>query len=96
METMSKVQMTGEGTLKVVGHEPGDGVVLRRSALMDERMEKNLGNRLVSPIGWSQVLFIFSDHLGMTKDPAFVDNILYFLLESPRTETHAPEAIGSG
>ncbi len=96
METMSKVQMTGEGTLKVVGHEPGDGVVLRRSALMDERMEKNLGNRLASPISWSQVLFIFSDHLGMTKDPAFVDNILYFLLESPRTETHAPEAIGSG
>ena len=43
--------------------------------------------RLVSPIGWSQVLFIFSDHLGMTKDPAFVDNILYFLLESPRSRS---------
>jgi hypothetical protein len=54
---------------------------------MDEREEKKLGSRLASPIGWSQVLFIFSDHLGMTKDPAFVDNILYFLLESPRAKS---------
>jgi hypothetical protein len=54
---------------------------------MDEREEKKLGKRLTSPIGWTQVLFIFSDHLGMTKDPAFVDNILYFLLESPRSRS---------
>ena len=52
---------------------------------MDEREEKKLGVRLVSPITWSYVLFLFSDHLGITKDPAFVDNLLYFLLESPRT-----------
>ena len=96
IETRSKVQLTEEGTLKVVEHEPGDGVVLRRSALMDERLEKNVGNRLKSPIAWDQVLFIFSDHLGMTKDPGFVDNILYFLLESPRTETRGTISVDSG
>jgi pimeloyl-ACP methyl ester carboxylesterase len=85
MATMSTAQIQPDGRLKIVAHAPGDGVVLRQSALMDEREEKRLGNRLTSPIGWSQVLFIFSDHLGMTKDPAFVDNILYFLLESPRS-----------
>jgi len=85
--TMGTVQIQRNGRLKVVAHAPGDGVVLRKSALMDEREEKMLGSRLTSPIGWSQTLFIFSDHLGMTKDPAFVDNILYFLLESPRQES---------
>ena len=51
---------------------------------MDERVASDLKTRLVSPIQWDQVLFVFSDHLGITKDPAFADNLLYFLLESPR------------
>ncbi|MFZ1746861.1 MAG: hypothetical protein WBO24_20980 [Nitrospirales bacterium] len=87
MPTMSAVQIQEDGRLKITRHAPGDGVVLRRSPLMDERNEKMLGSRLSSPIAWNQVLFIFSDHLGMTRDPAFVDNILYFLLESPRIES---------
>ena len=87
MPTMSQAQIQPDGQITIIEHAPGDGVVLRKSALMDEREEKKLGNRLSSPIGWDQVLFIFSDHLGMTKDPAFVDNILYFLLESPRTRS---------
>ena len=48
---------------------------------MDER-DKPTG-RLVSPIEWSSVLFLFTDHLGLTMDPAFTDNILYFLFERP-------------
>ena len=39
---------------------------------------------LVSPIKWTQVLFVFTEHLKMTKDPTFTDNMLYILLESPR------------
>jgi hypothetical protein len=62
---------------------PGDGVVLRRSALLDERQGDAALGRLISPIGWYQSLFLFSDHLGLTKDPAFTDNVLHFLLESP-------------
>jgi len=69
--------------VKIVGNGPGDGTVLRSSALMDERKAGDLSQRLISPIHWSQVHFIFSDHLGLTKDAAFTDNILYFLLESP-------------
>jgi hypothetical protein len=63
---------------------PGHGTVLRSSALMDERLADNLQSRLISPIQWSQVFFVFSDHLGITQDPSFTDNALYFLLESPR------------
>jgi len=36
---------------------------------------------LNSPIKWNNVLFIFSDHLGLTKHPMFTDNVLYQLLE---------------
>ena len=35
-----------------------------------------------SSSGWTQVIFLFRDHLGLTKDPAFHDNVLYILLES--------------
>ncbi len=83
-----KTKMTArigpEGGIKIIKTGPGDGTVLRSSTLMDERMADNLQSRLISPVHWDQVLFIFSDHLGLTKDPAFTDNILYFLLESPR------------
>ncbi len=84
VETMRVLQIDGEGKLQVVEMGPGDGAVLRSSALMDTRGERSLGTRLMSPIAWDYVLFLFSDHLGITEDPAFIDNILYFLLESPR------------
>ena len=29
-------------------------------------------------------MFFFQDHLGMTRDAAFIDNVLYFLLEMPQ------------
>ncbi len=63
--------------------ESGDGTVARASALMDERASGKWAPRLISPIEWSQVSFVFSEHLAMTKDPAFTDNILYFLIEHP-------------
>ena len=85
VDTMQSLQVNRDRMLEVVQWGPGDGTVLRSSALMDERGTRSLGTRLISPIGWSYVLFLFSDHLGITEDPAFIDNILYFLLESPRT-----------
>ena len=55
---------------------------------MDERVGSNDKGRLKTPIQWANVLFLFSDHLGLTTDPVFTDNILYMLLEQP---LHAPE-----
>ncbi len=83
-DTKKTAQINLDGGIKIVDFGPGDGTVLRSSALMDERMSDQLNRRLVSPIQWSQVHFVFSDHLGLTKNPAFTDNVLYFLLESPR------------
>jgi len=64
---------------------PGDGTVTRSSALMDERIGGEWKPYLVSPVKWTNVMFFFSDHIGITKDPAFTDNILYLLLEEPKS-----------
>ena len=64
---------------------PGDNVVPRSSALMDERVGSTFQHdALKSPIRWKGVHFLFTDHLGLTSDPTFTDNILYILLEEPR------------
>ncbi|MGF1485143.1 MAG: hypothetical protein ACFBZ8_12350 [Opitutales bacterium] len=71
------------GALVEVLEAAGDGTVLRSSALADERLDRANADqvRLVSPVDWHAVTFLFSDHLGMTKDPAFTDNVLFILLE---------------
>ena len=72
------------GALTHLATAPGDGTVTRASALMDERLGRATWSpRLVSPIPWSSVTFLFTDHLGLTQDPAFTDNVLYLLLERP-------------
>ena len=70
------------GELTVFDQEPGDGTVIRASALMDERQGVAWSPKVKSPIDWNSVLFVFDDHLGMTRNPIFTDNILYFLLEA--------------
>ncbi|NIP39790.1 MAG: hypothetical protein GWO07_16175 [Candidatus Dadabacteria bacterium] len=82
VDTPSVITLESEtGKLILKESAPGDGTVLRASALMYERAGGNWSPRLVSPIKRSNVIFIFNDHLGMTKDPAFTDNMLYILLE---------------
>ena len=72
------------GRVKFVGYEPGDGTVLRSSALLDERTASDWQPELRSPIRWHGVHFLFRDHLGMTQDAEFSDNVLHLLLEKPR------------
>jgi len=75
---------TDTGKIVEITTSHGDGTVTRASAVMDERA----GNvewtpYIQSPIKWTNVMFLFSDHLGITKDPTFSDNILFILLENP-------------
>jgi len=39
---------------------------------------------LRSPIVWEQVNFFFKEHLALTQDVAFTDNLLFILLEQRR------------
>lgn len=72
------------GALTVIESEPGDGIVLRSSALLDERVGELWGPNLRSPINWTSVNFLFSDHIGLTKDAVFTDNLLFLLLEKDK------------
>lgn len=84
--TLFQYSIDNRGVLTPAARVAGDGLVTRHSALMDERIadRSNWAARLQSPIKWESVTFLFTDHLGLTKDPAFTDNVLYLLLESPR------------
>ena len=64
----------------------GGTFLLQYDALMDERYSAGVQwtPRLNTPIKWSSVNFLFADHLGLTSDPGFTDNVLFLLLESPR------------
>ena len=84
--TPDRARARGDGRLVEVAHSSGDGTVTRDSALMDERLARpdTAGPRLVSPVDWTDVNLLFTDHLGLTADPVFADNVLHLLLESPR------------
>lgn len=84
--TSAQLWVYPDGHVSVASRLPGDGKVTRASALMDERLTVGTrwSPRLVSPVGWASVNFLFTDHLGLTRDPAFTDNVLYLLLEAPR------------
>ncbi len=71
------------GRIQVLEKAPGDGTVLRTSALMDERETGTWAPTLVSPIDWTHVTFLFASHVDMTRDAAFTDNLLYILLVQP-------------
>ena len=72
------------GELSDLATAPGDGTVLRSSALMDERVGGRWAPTLRSPIQWSRVSFLFETHVEMTASAAFTDNLLYYLLVHPR------------
>jgi hypothetical protein len=63
-------------------HMLGDGTVARYSAIADGRFgEAGRAGWLDSPIPWSSVTFLPDDHVGLTRNPVFTDNLLFFLLE---------------
>ncbi|MEM6855235.1 MAG: hypothetical protein AAF593_12580, partial [Planctomycetota bacterium] len=75
-----------DGKITSLTRSSGDGTVTRESAVMDERLGTEWEPQLVTPIDWSDVNFLFTDHLGLTADPVFADNVLYLLLESPKRD----------
>lgn len=80
-QTDSVVLVDESGIKEVIETAPGDGTVLRSSALMDERIGSGIVGRLQSPIAWDGVNFLFTDHIGITKDPGFADNLLFYLFQ---------------
>ncbi|MEZ5964322.1 MAG: hypothetical protein R3F56_10795 [Planctomycetota bacterium] len=61
---------------------PGDLTVPRYSALGDERTGADYRAWLPSPLPWTNVTFLSDDHVGLTRNPHFVDNMLFVLMET--------------
>lgn len=72
------------GRLTVLETGPGDGTVLRESALLDERATGEWQPSVQSPLRFTSTLLLPEDHQGLTRAPAFSDNVLYWLLEDSR------------
>jgi hypothetical protein len=68
----------------VIERGPGDGSVLRTSAVMDEREGREWQPYVVTPLALRATMFLPEEHLALTHSPVFRDNILYWLLEAPR------------
>lgn len=81
----ARVAAVGHRQVDFIEYASGDGTVLRDSALMDERLGGQWKPRVQTPIDWAHITFLHTDHMGLTRSPTFTDNLLYLLLEKPRT-----------
>lgn len=85
-ETPSNVEFDPETRrAEITRLEEGDGVVLRASSLLDERQDGDYSLGLRSPIQYRSVLLLPEEHVDITKSAVFGDNLLFWLLEAPRT-----------
>jgi hypothetical protein len=74
-------------SLRVDRAEEGDGVVLRASALADERAgvaDVRLAAR--TPHHYRSTLLLPDEHVELTLSPVFGDNLLFWLLEGERAD----------
>jgi pimeloyl-ACP methyl ester carboxylesterase len=87
--TLARVRMVTRGGKLVPefdGDElmaPGDATVTRRSALGDLSPDRAARMWLESTVPWTGVTFLPDDHIGLTRNPIFTDNVLFFLLQQP-------------
>jgi pimeloyl-ACP methyl ester carboxylesterase len=73
----------GDRRLQVDQRGAGDGTVSRASALLDERVGGKWVPRIVSPLKWDSIMYLSSNHLGLTRDPVATRNILHLLYQKP-------------
>ncbi len=60
-------------------YEFGDGTVPRFSALANMKI---MGQGFIdSPVDWDSVTFLADDHIGLTSNPLFTNNLLFYLLQ---------------
>jgi len=82
IQTKERIKIDlSNGTFEDNHYTPGDGVVLRSSVLADQRAGSSYQPGVQSSIDYNQVLFLPREHIELTKDKTFSDNVLHILLE---------------
>lgn len=85
MPTAQRYTAGPDGRLALLSAGPGDGVVLRDSVLLDQRQGQHpRPPQVMSPMGFRRALFLPREHLEITRDATFRNNILFWLLEEQR------------
>jgi hypothetical protein len=85
LPTTSRMRVTEAGGITPDATGPGDELVLRDSVLLDFRQGQDPRQPGVrSPLGFSRAMFVPGEHLALTRDPTFRNNVLFWLLEEPR------------
>lgn len=82
--TPAVVAIDSNGKLKMLQQGPGDGVVLRRNALLEEQLPTQQQTWMESPIAWSRISFYVQEHAKLVRDTSILNNLLFTLLEEPR------------
>jgi pimeloyl-ACP methyl ester carboxylesterase len=72
------------GRVRVLDFGKGDGTVLRASTLLDERLNQPWAPRVRSAFRPAVTLFLPHEHVELTTNITFRDNLLHWLLEEPR------------
>ncbi len=84
-QTASDAEVDAEAkAFRLSGVEEGDGVVLRASALLDEYQGGAAPREDRYPLRFDSTLFLPDEHVELTKNPIFGDNLLFWLLRAPR------------
>ena len=78
--------------MRVESQSPGDGTGTRFSALGDERVGGPYRPFLSAAADWSLVYFVHDDHIGLTRNATFTDNLLWLLIEKPRQRLRSERA----
>ncbi|RLA18462.1 MAG: hypothetical protein DRQ62_13560 [Gammaproteobacteria bacterium] len=73
----------GDKKLTYIKKGAGDGTVPRSCVLLDERVGGKWGSKVKTHLQLDNVIFLESNHIGLTKDPLCIKNILYILFERP-------------
>ena len=77
MKTLDAIVVDEEGSMVEEKMAAGDETVTRTSALSRERSIEDQPPR----IHWDSWMFLSADHIGLTRDRAFVDNVLSRLFD---------------
>ncbi len=80
-ETVTRLVVDENGKITEERDTQGDGTVPRYSAIFDNRAGEKWTPFLKTPIGWSDINILFAEHLGLTSDPTFANNLLLHLLD---------------
>ncbi|MEL6328595.1 MAG: hypothetical protein AAFR38_02955 [Planctomycetota bacterium] len=86
----------GQPFVEPVEYGPGDRTVLRTSVLLDEREDGDWTGRLRTPLSWRSLTFLTGTHQGVLQHPAFLDRVLFLLLDAPPPGGNGPPVVCGG